>query len=146
MAASRNRPKAYVVSNSADFQDCAADLLTDLGIEALAIADLSGTGRPAGADGALGVLAIVDLDALGDLEEATEKLLVQRVNTPGIPTVLASRNFRRDDYGPERISIADVSVRFPFGRNGLAAAISQALVNNSGWISACQTAPVARIA
>lgn len=134
------------MSNNVDFQDSAAYLLTDLGIDALAIAELSDTGRPSGADGSLGVLAIVDLDALGDLEEATERLLIQRVSTPGIPTVLASRNFRRNDYGSERISIADVSVRFPFGRNELATAISQALVNNSGWISACRVAPVAGIA
>lgn len=146
MRVRHNRPKALVVTDSEDFLTSTAHLLSALGIDALAVSSMIKGGTEPILDHGQVSLVVIDLDALGDLEEATEKLLLQRMRTPHIPTIIASRKFLRDDYGSERIWIADASTCFPFGRNRLATAISQALVNNSSWMSACHKGTIERLA
>jgi hypothetical protein len=89
------------------------------------------TGRTPSGDTLLALF--VDLDGAGDVEEVVNQLLILREDRPGLPIILCSADFLGDDLDTSRLSICDVSLRWPVSigsaRRGLAAAIE----NNRLW-------------
>ncbi len=73
------------------------------------------------------VLAIIDIDLFEDVEEAVALLSFLRQVRPEIPVLILSHFFARHDFGAERETIADCSMRLPATRTSLCDAIDVAL-------------------
>lgn len=77
--------------------------------------------------------ALIDLDAMGGVENAYEALRRLREDRPGLPVILASNFFRADDFGLERLPLCDVSLRLPCSFAAFEFALSEAEINNQIW-------------
>ena len=58
-----------------------------------------------------------------------------RLRCPALPLVLVSDNFQRDDFGPERLSLCDASLKLPTSVDRVEAAIKAARLNNAIWVA-----------
>jgi len=77
--------------------------------------------------------ALIDLDAIGGVENAYEALRRLREDRPGLPVIMASNFFRADDFGLERLPLCDVSLRLPCSFAAFEFALSLAEINNQIW-------------
>lgn len=70
-----------------------------------------------------------------DLDEIVSDLMAFRSTVPDISVVVSSASFARDNYGTERLSIADVSLRKPVSALKVLESMSVANENNRLWRS-----------
>lgn len=75
----------------------------------------------------------VDIDGLGGIGEAFERLTNLRVDYPTIPVILISSEFKRDDFEKSRQAIGDVSLRSPILYSSLELALFESQTNNKHW-------------
>lgn len=61
-----------------------------------------------------------------------------RLRCPSVPIVLVSDEFRRNDFGPERLALCDASITLPTEPAIIAAAILAAKENNAIWVERVQ--------
>ncbi|NNY51143.1 MULTISPECIES: hypothetical protein [unclassified Roseobacter] len=81
-------------------------------------------------------LFVFDLDFLRKqkpLGEVVDCLITFREQVCRVPNILLSSSFGRDDFGVDRLPIADASLRLPVARGRIAAAIAEARTNNALW-------------
>lgn len=81
-------------------------------------------------------LFVRDLDFLqkqASLGEIVDYLIAFREEVCRVPSILLSSSFGRDDFGVDRLPIADASLRLPVARGRMAAAIAEARTNNALW-------------
>jgi DNA-binding NtrC family response regulator len=78
-------------------------------------------------------MLIVDLDTLTDGDRKYELLFDLRAHYPGLPVMLISESFARDDFSIERLPLCDVSLRAPTSFKSFEAGIKDALENNGAW-------------
>lgn len=76
-----------------------------------------------------GLLAIF-MDGLSDADGIVETLLLLRSIKPDLPIILVSEDFKRNDFGTERMLICDVSLRAPITQETLDLAVAQSISNN----------------
>lgn len=79
-------------------------------------------------------VAILDLDAVGDIRDVLDSLLMLRRLRPGLAVILVSRGFHADDVSTERLPVCDCSLRVPVSFASLDFALNEAIeVNNPVW-------------
>ncbi|MBI1220157.1 MAG: hypothetical protein GC186_16595 [Rhodobacteraceae bacterium] len=76
-------------------------------------------------------VCLVDIDEMQSVDEAVDVLTAFRRMHPGVAIVIASRDFKRNDYSHERFVIADASLRLPAGRANVALALRASVENNA---------------
>lgn len=81
-------------------------------------------------------MVVIDLDD-GELEVSLEELASVREAHPALAVILASRFFGRDDFSLSRMTVSDVSLRFPLSARKLDLAVVLALENNKEWRVRC---------
>ncbi|WP_132605544.1 hypothetical protein, partial [Rhodovulum adriaticum] len=54
---------------------------------------------------------LIHVDDFGGIDEVLEKLLILRRQVPNVPVILVSWRVARDDFGSERLPLADVTLR-----------------------------------
>ena len=74
---------------------------------------------------------VVSLDAFDCLNGAVDQLMAFRQRHPGVAVVIASYQFKRDDFSPERRAIADASIKLPASASRLGLAVSSARRHNA---------------
>lgn len=75
-------------------------------------------------------ILLVDIKALGAMDQAVDTLVRYRAANPGHPVVIASGHFERHDFSCSRAPIADASLRLPVSRPQLALALGAAITNH----------------
>lgn len=81
-------------------------------------------------------LLIVDFDDCEryvDLNEIVDDLTDFRIDIPHVPVIALSSGFARDDFGLERLSIADYSLRLPAEPATIMKSVPIARANNLIW-------------
>jgi hypothetical protein len=78
-------------------------------------------------------MLIVDLDTLTDGDKKYELLFDLRAHYHGVPVMLISDSFARDDFSIERLPLCDVSLRAPTSFKSFDTGIKDALENNAAW-------------
>jgi len=89
---------------------------------------------------ALWSMFIVDLDFFRehvDIEDCVDELVQMRSERCNLPLILVSSNFARDDYGEDRLPIADASLRAPVLGTRILYAARIAKANNQVWKARC---------
>lgn len=76
-------------------------------------------------------LCLVDIDGTENLAEAVDVLAAFRRSHPDVAVVVASREFKRNDYSHERFVIADASLRLPASPASVALGMRAAIANNA---------------
>lgn len=76
---------------------------------------------------------IVDLEENVDLDHLIDQLFVLREYAPETRVILVSANFKCDDFDLERLSICDVSLRWPVSLARLELGLVMACFNNNIW-------------
>ncbi|MBR2655617.1 MAG: hypothetical protein IKD58_03850 [Loktanella sp.] len=76
------------------------------------------------------VLVIINIDTMGDTENAVERLLALKLACPDVPVVIGSATFSRNNFTQQRRAITDASVRLPCGSAALALAIESSVMNS----------------
>lgn len=80
-----------------------------------------------------GSVLLVDMDCYVVLDVGVRQLLNFRLAHPSQPLIVFSSDFSRNDFGIERLPLADLSLKWPFYSNTLDTVIGDALVNNQIW-------------
>ena len=75
----------------------------------------------------------VSIDDFGGPTLVYDQLHDLRQKMPNTAVILLSSEFATDEYGTHRLTLADVSLRFPFSKSSLLFALEQAPVNLSAW-------------
>ena len=75
-------------------------------------------------------VVLIDIDTM-DVVDAVDILLDFRRAVKGLPLLIASRGFLRDDLSEDRCAIADASVRLPTRTKHIHNAILAAMANNT---------------
>lgn len=81
-------------------------------------------------------LCVVDVDfctRIDSLYDVITCLVDFREETPSIPLIIASTEFKRHDFGSERLQIADASLRPPLEYRAFVEAMFEARTNNLIW-------------
>lgn len=134
-AARRGAPQqaAACISRPTGQSRLLCEWLADLGLDAHHCADVGAMlGAVTDMPGRW-ALVIVDLDHLGNLEDAIEDLLDFRETSPSVPVILISTSVARDDLSAERLNIADATLRKPVFARSFAASLATVHENNGIW-------------
>jgi hypothetical protein len=83
----------------------------------------------------------VDVDSLGGVDTILEDLLELRKYLPGLPVVLISSGFSRDEFDLTRAAICDCSLKSPLSSRSIEEAISQSRINNMVSAESYRTCP-----
>ena len=75
----------------------------------------------------------ISIDDFGGPTFVYDQLHGLRQNMPNTAVILVSDEFAVDEYGTHRLTLADVSLRFPLSKSSLLLALNQAPVNLSAW-------------
>jgi hypothetical protein len=75
----------------------------------------------------------VSIDDFGGPTFVYDQLHDLRQNMPNTAVILVSSEFATDEYGTHRLTLADVSLRFPFSKSSLLLALNQAPINLTAW-------------
>jgi len=75
----------------------------------------------------------VSIDDFGGANFVYDQLHDLRQNMPNTAVILVSSEFATDEYGTHRLTLADVSLRFPFSKSSLLLALNQAPINLTAW-------------
>jgi hypothetical protein len=81
-------------------------------------------------------LVVLDLDYIShenEMECVVDRLLALRCISPKVVFVLLSRKFLRDDFGTERLFVADAGLRTPVYSGRLKSGLDAAFQNNALW-------------
>jgi len=76
------------------------------------------------------LLVVVNIDTVGDIDQAVDSLFALKTARPDIPVVIASATFQKNNFTSQRRSIADASVRLPCSCAALADAIEAGVLNS----------------
>jgi len=78
---------------------------------------------------------IVDIDDFGGVDGIIDEMMQLRLAVPGLPVVLLSSGFAVNDFGSDRLYVADASLRLPLSFRALELAVEDAPRNNKQWCS-----------
>lgn len=76
-------------------------------------------------------LVVINVDTVGDTDEAIESLMGLKMLCPDLPVIICSTKFSRNNFTQERKIIADASVRLPCSCAALALGIEAGLQNRN---------------
>lgn len=85
------------------------------------------------ADGSAPEYISIDIDVFECIENLVDELLQLRVNKPKVKVIIVSRHFDDDEFDTSRLSICDVSLRWPLTFGRLGRAMKAAEANNIVW-------------
>lgn len=77
---------------------------------------------------------IVDIDSMGGIIECIVPLMKLRSEQPEIKVIAVSQKFFRDDFGTDRLPVADVCLKLPVSFDRIEEAAKQMQVNNRVWL------------
>ena len=77
---------------------------------------------------------IVDIDSMGGIIECIVPLMKLRSEHPEIKVIAVSQKFFRDDFGTDRLPVADVCLKLPVSFDRIEEAAKQMRVNNRIWL------------
>ena len=78
-------------------------------------------------------IMFVDIDGLCGIDRMIDTLSNFRIDNPGVPVVMISDTFSRDDFDKSRQILADVSLRSPVLYPSLELSLFEAVENNMSW-------------
>ena len=78
-------------------------------------------------------VVVVHLDDFGHISVLFDLVRSFRLRCPGVPVVLASRKFSKDDLTLERLPLCDASLSVPSTIQSIRAALDAAIENNDVW-------------
>lgn len=76
---------------------------------------------------------IVDIDDFGGVDGVIDEMMQLRLAVPGLPVILLSSGFAVNDFGSDRLYVADASLRLPLSFRALELAAEDAPRNNRQW-------------
>ncbi|WP_188526182.1 hypothetical protein [Sinisalibacter lacisalsi] len=76
---------------------------------------------------------IVDIDDFGGVDGIIDEMMQLRLAVPGLPVILLSSGFAVNDFGSDRLYVADASLRLPLSFRALELAAEDAPRNNREW-------------
>lgn len=80
---------------------------------------------------------VLKFEDYGTISRLFNVLRLFRLRCPAVPIIFASNEFRRDDFGPERLSLCDASIRLPTTTWRLQEALLASQDNNAIWVARC---------
>lgn len=80
-----------------------------------------------------GSLLFIDLDAMGGIAFAADRILELRRRRTDLVVVLMSRDFSGHDFSAERLPFADASLKLPCSFAAIEEAAAEARQNNALW-------------
>ena len=78
-------------------------------------------------------LCVVAIEDMGGISRVFRGMRNIRISYPSLPVIIISEKSHYDDFGIERLPLADVSIRETFAPGMLIGAIIQSSLNNRVW-------------
>jgi len=79
---------------------------------------------------------IINLDAFPDMDTAVDLLLQFRQQRSDVIVLMASASVLKDDFGPERVTIGDATLRLPISLRRLTVGLEAAKINHVNYLEA----------
>lgn len=131
-----DRAKALIISKNWDVRSDLIEYLPEFGIPFLIAESFNAVPHDFLYDYQPSYI-FVSVDDFGGPVFVYDQLSALRKNMTDTAVVLVSSEFATDDYGTHRLTLADVSLRYPFTKSSLLFALKQAPVNLSVWSQRC---------
>ncbi|MDO9640614.1 MAG: hypothetical protein Q7J44_18920 [Pseudotabrizicola sp.] len=113
-------------------QSEAREWISAASVQTMRLTDLPDASRVAANTQSVGLI-IVDLDGCGGIAVAASDLITFRLEHHEIPLILISSESACDEFGSERLAIADVTLRFPLSISRFDLALAKVEMNNLEW-------------